>query len=82
MHACYLTHTFCNVCLVLADSGITFGFVVAATVAASTGSFSVCASAGGTSTMSGTARALSFLLFFLMRVMVVVVVIICLQRDE
>ena len=75
-----LAHTVCSVCVVLAESEITFGFVVAAVVAASAGAVSVCASAVAASTLSETAGVLSFSLLFL-RAMIDGVAV-DFQRDE
>ena len=58
MHACNLVHAAFNIYLVLDNSGITFGLVVHAVLAANAGAVSVCVSAGSVSTTSGTAGAL------------------------
>ena len=81
MHARDLVRTVYDFCLVLADSGITVGCVVAAAVATCTGAVSVYISAGGASTMSVTAGALSFLLVFSLRAMIDGVAV-DLQREE
>ena len=78
-HTCDLVHTICSVCLVLAESGIMFGFEVAAVVSSSAGAVSVCASAVVVSTVAGNAGALYFRCF--LRAMIGGIAV-DLQRDE
>ena len=64
MHACDLAQTVCNVCLVLANSGIKFGFVVDAVLAVCAVFVSVHMSDGSASTMSVTIGVLYFYSLF------------------